>query len=561
MPPMDDLFPERVPLQNRDVLDPLALVEAEVRQTLKAGLPHDDLEPSAKFDEDAYLNAFPDVVVGIRRGDVASAAEHLKRYGNDENRLFSLRYLNALTAIDTDSFPPHGIDAVFATKSGRCLVIGWIDDGASPIKELSISVGKERMGATASFARCRRTDAEALVHPPAGVLLGFWTLLRTDQWRPVAEGVCVALAAGQFRRTVEVRAEVVDEQRIRTICLEYFATAHYFGNPQVDSAIQLADGLGHEIVDLNVRISRRITEGGLYCKRFGPKRSRFLASIVVCLYGKPEFVFLQASFFSAGGDWRDYEFIYVVNSPEITEALLKEAALSSRIYGVNITLLILPGNAGFGAANNIAVEYALSDRILICNPDVFPRGHDVGRKHRELIEQLPADQTRIFGAPLYYDDGSLMHAGMFFEIDEGVSLRQDNFIRRSLIRVEHYGKGAPPNTEAWLDARPVPAVTGAFISVDRPWYEKLGGFSLEYVFGHYEDADLCLKSRTAGQLVWMQPLPLWHLEGKGSNRRAEHEGGSLVNRWHFSELWGSVIENELQGRAPAALHAEEVGGE
>jgi hypothetical protein len=51
----------------------------------------------------------------------------------------------------------------------------------------------------------------------------------------------------------------------------------------------------------------------------------------------------------------------------------------------------------------------------------------------------------------------------------------------------------------------------------------------------------------------VHPVPFWHLEGKGSTRRHVHEGGSTVNRWHFTQLWGAFIASELSGRAPARL--------
>ena len=83
----------------------------------------------------------------------------------------------------------------------------------------------------------------------------------------------------------------------------------------------------------------------------------------------------------------------------------------------------------------------------------------------------------MFGVPLYYDDGSLMHSGMFFDIDTGVSVRDGRVEQHDIIRVEHFGKGAPPDAPAFLVSRQVPAVTGAFISIDRAWFEALGGFA------------------------------------------------------------------------------------
>lgn len=156
----------------------------------------------------------------------------------------------------------------------------------------------------------------------------------------------------------------------------------------------------------------------------------------------------------------------------------------------------------------------------------------------------------MFGVPLYYDDGSLMHGGMYFEIDLGISISDAAVRRLPLVRVEHYGKGAPDWYAEFTASRPVPAITGAFISIDRDWFETLGGFSEEYVFGHYEDADLCLKSLARGAAPWMHDIRFWHLEGKGSVRLPAHEGGSIVNRWLFSRRWAHLIQSKVHGRRP-----------
>jgi GT2 family glycosyltransferase len=213
-------------------------------------------------------------------------------------------------------------------------------------------------------------------------------------------------------------------------------------------------------------------------------------------------------------------------------------------------LVFQSDNAGFGAANNVAVQFARSDRLLCVNPDVFPQRRNWAQRHSDLIASLPAQQVRLFGSTLCYEDGTLMHGGMYFDVDVGVHTSQDAITRRSLIRVEHYGKGAPLWAAQYAESRPVPAVTGAFISVERAWFEKLGGFTEDYVFGHYEDADLCLKSLRAGVPAWLHDLRMWHLEGKGSHRLPQHEGGSLLNRWLFSRRWETTIVPDLVGRAP-----------
>jgi hypothetical protein len=118
------------------------------------------------------------------------------------------------------------------------------------------------------------------------------------------------------------------------------------------------------------------------------------------------------------------------------------------------------------------------------------------------------------------------------------------------LRVEHFGKGAPPFTTGFIKSRPVPAVTGAFMSVERNWFETIGGFSEDYVFGHYEDADFCLKSLRRGIPPWVHDIKLWHLEGKGSHRHLVHDGASIVNRWLFNKRWAQEVVPNLLGQAP-----------
>jgi GT2 family glycosyltransferase len=145
-----------------------------------------------------------------------------------------------------------------------------------------------------------------------------------------------------------------------------------------------------------------------------------------------------------------------------------------------------------------------------------------------------------------------MHGGMYFEFDTGISLDSSQVAQRQILRVEHYGKGAPAWAAHFTRSRPIQAVTGAFMSVDRDWFETLGGFTENYVFGHYEDADLCLKSLQRGIAPWLHDIRLWHLEGKGSLRLPVHEGGSLVNRWLFTDTWAELVSEGLYGPTPTS---------
>jgi GT2 family glycosyltransferase len=157
------------------------------------------------------------------------------------------------------------------------------------------------------------------------------------------------------------------------------------------------------------------------------------------------------------------------------------------------------------------------------------------------MDAMPKQQTTLFGARLFYSDGSLMHAGMHLDADTGISIRDQNVERRPILRVEHFGKGAPPDLATYCGTRPVPAVSGALMSVDRRWFEALNGFADDYVFGHYEDADFCLRSLEKGVVPYVHDLEFWHLEGKGSTRLPCHDAASTINRWHFTRTWHDKV--------------------
>jgi len=446
---------------------------------------------------------------------------------------------------------PGNVDLAYVVPSKYCLVSGWAEDGENAqLSQVTVLGDADIAASDGRIARCRRMDVEEQRSALTLGLYGFWSLLALQ--RPVGMNgeLNVMLTAGRERRTFTCKQQIVSEERLREVAFGYLAGACYLGDPATEAFLQLDRGIGRSLIELNTELSLRIASGAHVARFDGAARKSYDGSVVVCLYGKPDFLMLQAALFSSCAGSADYEYIYVSNSPELAERLVKDATIASRIYGLSITLVLLAGNVGFGVANNAAVNAARTPRILLVNPDVLPRESDWPVRHSAIVRNLPPEQVSLFGVPLYYGDGSLMHGGMYFEIEEGLSVSNQRMVSTQIMRTEHYGKGAPPDTARFLEARPVPAVTGAFMSLDRGWFESLGGFSPEFVFGHYEDADLCLRSLQAGRPAWIQSLPFWHLESRGSTRHPAHEGGRLVNRWNMTRRWGQYVASELHGENP-----------
>jgi GT2 family glycosyltransferase len=519
------------------------------------------------FDEHTYIRAFPDVAQAIDRGELESGLQHYLLAGRAEGRLQAPQYLHRIiqdcdvvdapmSVVAPRPAPASSIDAFAVSDSGAVFLVGWADDRFNRL--VAISAGPARSGVRdwAQQCRVRRPDVETARQSATPYHYGFWVFAgpqdrsywqhTTDigaEWR-----IELRFANGAMTEVQRI-PDVQGAAELRDSVMSYFAVSRYFGNPWMEASANLDRDAGDALTAFNRSISRSITQAAT-AERFGQQRKRFKGSIIVPLFGIADFLFLQACTYALGPGIEDYEFIYVVNSPELIDQLQREARIAEMAYGLAQTLVFQSDNAGFGPANNVAVQFARSDRLLCVNPDVFPQRRDWAQRHSDLIASLPAQQVRLFGSTLCYEDGTLMHGGMYFDVDVGVHTAQEAITRRSLIRVEHYGKGAPSWAAQYAQSRPVPAVTGAFISVERAWFEKLGGFTEDYVFGHYEDADLCLKSLQAGVPAWLHDLRMWHLEGKGSHRLPQHEGGSLLNRWLFSRKWETTIVPDLVGRAP-----------
>ena len=505
------------------------------------------------FIETAYLEANPDVAQAIWAGDYTSGWDHYSRHGKAEGRATHLSPSEVeQRPTATFSFSATAqrsyVDAVASSEAGYIFIVGWSADKNSPIERALIQYQGSVLGIPAQdIIRHRRADVESALGLSPDHDFGFLAFSKCDvSLRNISNISVVLVFKDHSTSSHDVRLNFVSDQALQRTYLGHLESVHFFGNRMVELSGALDKGFGPTIIRHNFEITGAL-KSGIFAERYGGDTSRSKASIIVCLYGKAEFMFVQSALFSSDPNFKDYEFVYVSNSPELADELRNNAKICNMIYGVNILLIILPGNLGFGGANNIAARLSKSDRMIFMNPDVFPMVKNWSR-FLSAIENLPESQKKLFGATLFYDDGSLMHGGMYFELETGLSMGTKGAAARGLVRVEHYGKGAPAWHMTLQQSRPVPAVTGALIGVQRSWFEQLGGFTEEFVFGHYEDADLCLKSMLAGQPAWIHPIPLWHLEGKGSNRRAEHEGASLINRWLFARKWANLISNGLSGQ-------------
>jgi GT2 family glycosyltransferase len=494
-----------------------------------------------KFDDRRYLEANPIAAEAIKSGTAKDAVDHFIRFGIDENRYQLIRREPLTLAGSVERF--------LVSESGFCLLLGWLADEGCESSRLRLLGNDFNIELSSqNIFRNARADVEQAIKPGA-YDYGFVAFGRAPSRSLLKQSLMfqVSATAGSFQ--CKITPEIVSDKRLMDTILQIVATSEAHAGRESALGGFLSGAAGNTLIDLfQIHVNQAVANP--YIERFRPRPVTH--SFVTILFGSTEPVKLQPMLFRAAkldfGEW-----IYVCNSPEDASVVLCLAKQMSELYDVMITVIVLGDNAGFGAANNVAIEHAASDRIFIINPDVYPLP-----SHAPLLRQVLRDDdlgSTLWGGLLFYDDHNLMHSGMY--------VTADTFVRRNslnglgdgsaaapvtrLLRIEHYDKGVPFHADNWKRAKEVPAITGAVMTFEKPRFEKLGGFSTRYIYGHYEDADLSLRWRHSVGAVALQPLiRLVHLEGQGSRARGEEfRGASIVNRYFFSFQHGDYFDQHL----------------
>lgn len=495
----------------------------------------------------AYLKRYPDVAVAIKAGTVTSALEHFLNYGRFEGRVWLGPEGTAAASEPGLAAPPqepptiepplvpHSCDAVLLTQN-FLFVDGWADDRFDSLAAIEIATDE---GAHSAFrlppCRYRRQDVEQHLGLTSPFESGFWQLFEIPPEfgaRPVrlrlrlASGQTVALKAGNLVR-------LSPREHFETF-LAFYGRRQVIGSLVARSFAELDQGLAGTIEHMHnaIRATRGTTSQGSY----GRRPPHPLLSFVCCIYGIPDFLFLQVAQFARYANLERCEFIYVSNSPELEEVLHRDAELAAYLFRTSVNVISLNQNTGFSHANNVGIAAARGQTVVVINPDVFPYRAASFATLSGLAQKL---RHSLIGGKLFYADGTVMHEGMVFVADARLSA----LARTKVWTVEHLRKGFPDLGNG--GTKPVPAVSGAFMVFDRADYDKLGGFDEHFIYGHYEDADLCLRFAANGwKVLYDAALTFWHYEGRGSIKRPEHAGAAHYNRWLFSRNWSAALARQ-----------------
>lgn len=228
----------------------------------------------------------------------------------------------------------------------------------------------------------------------------------------------------------------------------------------------------------------------------------------------------------------EYEIVVVDNGSKPAEKTIVRDACGLH----KARLIELNQNLFFGEANNIGVEAARGDIVLLLNNDVVVTPGYIA----PLLHALEtAHRAGAVGAELRYPDGRLQEAGGY--------VRPDGWtIRHGLAR-------APASILSEAGSHIVDYCSAACLLLRRDIFLEAGGFDPLFDPGYFEDVDLMLRLRAMGLFTYYcAGTAVIHKESATSKtiwsspRRA-----AIINRNHrkFVERWGEFITGRVFGSA------------
>lgn len=184
----------------------------------------------------------------------------------------------------------------------------------------------------------------------------------------------------------------------------------------------------------------------------------------------------------------------------------------------------------YPAINNTGVAAAKGEYLLFLNNDTEIVNPDC---IEELLSQCQRPEVGAAGARLYYEDGTIQHAGVIIGLG-GVA-------GHAFVGFEHNDPGYFSRISLVQDYS---AVTAACMMVRRDVYEKVGGFDEGYAVA-FNDVDLCLKIREAGYLIVYDPYAeLNHYESKSRGYEDTDEKVARFNSEidRFQQRWKDILQ-------------------
>ena len=227
--------------------------------------------------------------------------------------------------------------------------------------------------------------------------------------------------------------------------------------------------------------------------------------------------------------YKNYEFIVVENNSieDKTFAYYKE--LEEKCPRAKV--LYWKGQGfNYPAINNYGVEQAKGEYLLFLNNDTEIVNEDC---LEEMLGYCMRKEVGAVGARLYYEDGTIQHAGVIVGLG---GIAGHAFVGFPHDALGYFGRIQMTQNYS--------AVTAACMMVKKTVYNQVQGFDERYAVA-FNDVDLCMKIREAGYLIVYNPYAeLNHYESKS---RGYEDTEEKVQRFNseimlFKTRWSDFLE-------------------
>lgn len=223
------------------------------------------------------------------------------------------------------------------------------------------------------------------------------------------------------------------------------------------------------------------------------------------------------------------EYIIVENNSEKEETFEYYDRIQKEIPKAKVVYWKEQG-FNYPSINNMGVDNSKGEYLLFLNNDTEIVNPDC---ISELLSQCQRSEVGAVGARLYYEDGTIQHAGVIIGMG-GVA-------GHAFVGFEHDDLGYFARIVLVQDYS---AVTAACMMVKRNVFEEVGRFDEGYAVA-FNDVDLCLKIREAGYLIIYDPYAeLNHYESKSRGYEDTEEKVARFNSEvdRFQKRWKDVLQ-------------------
>ncbi len=224
------------------------------------------------------------------------------------------------------------------------------------------------------------------------------------------------------------------------------------------------------------------------------------------------------------------ELIYVLDDPDLVHEM---HGLAPHLYadcGVPFRWVSAGQNRGFSGANNLGVSIARAETLIFLNSDVFPVQSGWAAHMTNALGERP--DIGLVGPRLLFPDGTIQHASMVPHWQDGLGMWTNR----------HPLMGMDARFDSAKEPTLVPLLTGACLAIRRSEFDRVGGWDTGYLFGDFEDSDLCLKVRDLGlSCLYLPQTSLVHLERQSFVEEC-HRTTTLMNAVLYNQRWRNVLD-------------------